>query len=68
MAQKRAVKKQSMRRTIVYCSFENRFAMGGGLGQVSVLAPRALARSGENVIFVSPYHSAGGRGLEGMGK
>jgi len=46
-----------MRRTIVYCSFENRFAMGGGLGQVSVLAPRALARSGENVIFVSPYHS-----------
>ena len=43
-------------RTIVYCSFENRFCIGGGLGKVTINAPVGISRAGEKIILLSPLH------------
>ncbi len=42
-------------RTIVFLSFENRFATGGGLGAVVKLLPEKIRESGERIVLVSPF-------------
>lgn len=48
---------QSGSRTVVLLAFENRFASLGGLAPVMNHLPRQLAKMGERVVFMSPFHS-----------
>lgn len=43
-------------RTVVILSFENRYAMAGGLGTVMEYLPGALQDAGERVIMITPFH------------
>lgn len=42
-------------RTVVFLSFENRLATGGGLGAVVKLLPDKIRESGERIILLSPF-------------
>lgn len=44
-------------RLIAFLSFENKFASLGGLAAVATLLPRWLKEMGENVVFLTPFHS-----------
>ncbi|MBN1603221.1 MAG: glycogen/starch synthase [Chitinispirillaceae bacterium] len=44
-------------RTVVYLSFENRFASLGGLAAVSRLLPPMLSKRNERVVCFTPFHS-----------
>jgi len=43
-------------RRVVILAFENRYAALGGLSPVIRYLPRYLAKSGEDVIFITPFH------------
>ncbi len=47
---------ESRERKVVVLAFENRYAFLGGLASVTKYLPLSLARSGEHVIFISPFH------------
>lgn len=42
-------------RTVVFLSFENRLATGGGLGAVVKKLPQQIKKNGERIILISPY-------------
>ncbi|HEX2959487.1 MAG TPA: glycogen/starch synthase [Chitinispirillaceae bacterium] len=44
-------------RTVVYLSFENRFASLGGLAAVSRLLPPMLKKCNEQIVCLTPFHS-----------
>jgi glycogen synthase len=44
-------------RTVIYLSFENRFASLGGLAAVTRLLPPMLRKQNERVICLTPFHS-----------
>ncbi len=44
-------------RTVVLLAFENEYASLGGLSVVTRFMPVFLRAAGENVVFVTPYHS-----------
>ena len=45
-------------RTIVYLSYENRWAKSGGIAAIATMLPGELAAAGEQVVRLSPRHSA----------
>jgi glycogen synthase len=44
-------------RTIVFASYENRWARSGGIAAVATMLPAELAQAGEQVVRLSPFHS-----------
>jgi glycogen synthase len=48
---------QNTERLVAFLSFENRYASLGGLAAVARLLPKRLMESGENVVFITPYHT-----------
>ncbi len=47
---------QGRKRQVVILAFENRYAALGGLSSVTKYLPRYLAKSGERVVFITPFH------------
>ncbi len=45
-------------RTVVYLSYENRWARSGGIAAIAAMLPAELGAAGERVIRLSPLHSA----------
>ena len=45
------------RRTVVFLSYENRWARSGGIAAIAAMLPRELAAAGEEVIRLSPLHA-----------
>lgn len=44
-------------RTVVFLSYENRWARAGGIAAIATMLPRELAAAGEQVIRLSPLHA-----------
>lgn len=44
-------------RTVVFVFFENSYASLGGLAAIAKCLPKFMKEAGENVVFLSPYHS-----------